>query len=132
MGVRSLVRFIDNGELVAAVYQQSNGQLSGVGEDLCTFLEGSKLVHGVPVDAVEESLFAGIGCMAAQFIAKYKSGPGGLRLRSAQCADEDYNYLVIGGLEAFAPKPLVIEFDGDGKVFSGSLAEFRAFINRET
>ena len=99
MGTRSLTRFItqhgDEKATVTCVYRQYDGYPSGHGKELSEFLCSGKMVNGFGQS--EEKQFNGIGCLAAQFIAEFKDGVGGLYIHHPDSKDcgEEYVYEVI-------------------------------------
>ena len=99
MGTRSLTRFItqhgDEKATVTCVYRQYDGYPSGHGKELSEFLCSGTMVNGFGQS--EEKQFNGIGCLAAQFIAEFKDGVGGLYIHHPDSKDcgEEYVYEVI-------------------------------------
>jgi len=95
MGTHSIVRFKDSkGQVRVAIYQQYDGYLDGVGLDLAQFLSRIVLVNGIPGTKLEgDKVYGnGLGCIAAQYIAAKKEGPGNLYITVNDCDDEAYNY----------------------------------------
>ncbi len=78
MGTRSVtvIRGNENRKIVE-IYQQYAGQPTGVGKEIKDFIASAKMVNGIGGD---EPVFNGVECFAAQFIAKFKTAPGGLYL----------------------------------------------------
>lgn len=138
MGTRSVTRFIeildDNGKkeerVLCAIYQQYDGYLDGVGCEIAEFLQPIKMVNGIGSD--NENIANGIGCLAAQFIAKFKTRVGGLYMTSINDVQE-YNYDILVGweCEGFNVKPTqpIIRVEYYGKSFEGTVAEFKEFIS---
>lgn len=75
MGTRSLTHFEHNGEILCTVYRQMDGYPEGHGKDLAEFLSGYKIVNGINMedDRVCPKLANGMGCLAAQVIAHFKT-----------------------------------------------------------
>lgn len=91
MGTRSTIHFQEDGETVATIYQQFDGYPDGVGLELANFLKGITIVNGIR--GSDKRLANGVGCLAAQFIADHKDGPGGLYITHPDDSQE-YNYMV--------------------------------------
>jgi len=139
MGTRSLTHFIERhtepskdkrrkpiikDTEIVVMYRQYDGYPSGHGIDLAEFLSKGRLVNGI--SAVEKELvFNGMGCLAAQVVANFKEGAGGIYLHSAGTIDcwQDYDYYVIGNDET---KELILKcVNSRGKViFEGTSKEF--------
>lgn len=106
MGTRSLTTFIEKWEdektkkvkqtKIVTMYRQMDGYPEGHGLDLAEFLAGGKLVNGIsPTE--EKLVFNGMGCLAAQAVAYFKTGPGGIYLHRGGTINcwENYRYEVI-------------------------------------
>lgn len=79
---------------IVSVYQQFDGYLSGVGQQILDFLNGGELGNGIAGRPELGKFFNGIDCMAASFIAIEKTNPGGLYI-TEEDSDQEYNYNVI-------------------------------------
>lgn len=93
MGTRSTITFYQDDQFVCCIYQQFDGDLFGVGEELKQFLKSKKFANGIFAD---KNVFNGPGCFIAQFIKEFKTragGAGGLYL-FPEGAKEQYNYRV--------------------------------------
>lgn len=105
MGTRSLTTFIEKwtnnkGKVrqtkIVTMYRQFDGYPSGHGIELANFLAGGKVVNGI--SANEKGLvFNGIGCLTAQAVAHFKTGPGNIYLHRGGTTNcwEQYRYEVI-------------------------------------
>jgi len=127
MGTRSNTVVIDDGVKLLNLYRQFDGYPSGHGAELAAFLAPITLVNGLPFgsDAVMAN---GMGCLADQLVAHFKSGPGGIYIDNpnGDC-DNDYTYTIRGNTQE-PSKGLTITVDGYGKqVFSGLLVSFINF-----
>ena len=139
MGTRSLTHFIErykepskdkrrkpivNDTEIVVMYRQYDGYPSGHGIELAEFLSKGRLVNGISA-AEKEIVFNGMGCLAAQVIANFKQGAGGIYLHKAGTTDawQDYDYYVIGDEET---KELTLKcVNSGGKViFEGTPKEF--------
>ena len=91
MGTRSIIKFYEDNNLLCAVYQQYDGDLNGVGQELKDFIKSKPFVNGIGEDS---NVFNGSGCFIAQFIANFKTKAGGLYIYPSNCENEEYNYSV--------------------------------------
>lgn len=139
MGTRSLTHFIQRYQEqpkdkrrkpifkdteVVVMYRQYDGYPSGHGIDLAEFLAKGRLVNGI--SAVENELvFNGMGCLAAQVVAHFKQGAGGIYLHSAGTTDcwEEYNYYIIANEET---KEIILKCvnSSDKVIFEGTPQNF--------
>mgnify|MGYP000636532720 CR=1 FL=1 len=140
MGTRSTYRVIEEwkddttGKItqnkLVLMYAQYDGYPTGHPMDTAKWLASGKVVNGLRMD--EKGLtFNGAGCLAAQLVAKFKDGAGGIYLQRAnKNSGEEYRYKVIGDFET---KEITIEVFEVGymntkgdyvnktkKIFSGS------------
>lgn len=96
MGTRSLTVFVEeDGTEIVVMYRQFDGYLEGMGKDLAEFLDGIKLVNGIPMGTTKR-LANGMGCLAAQAIADFKTEVGNVYLYPAGTRDcgEEFIYTV--------------------------------------
>ena len=137
MGTRSLTFVYDeDGKKLINMYRQYDGYPSGHGKDLAEFLEPITMVNGIGM--TKAVIANGPGCLAAQLVAHFKDGPGGIYLEPTTAVDcgQDYEYHIathgegaeltiacqrIEGLRPFRRK----------KIFDGSIEEFKAFCEKE-
>ena len=100
MGTRSTITFYEkrDDKLIPYVniYQQYDGYLEGVGEDLCIWLKNKIIVNGFSSND-KRDIANGIGCLIAQYIRDNKDDVGDLYIYPIGkcCEDCDYNYSVI-------------------------------------
>lgn len=135
MGTRSLTFVKEGAFTLVNMYRQSDGYPSGHGKELAEFLAPIKMVNGI--GATDEKIANGSGCLAAQLVAHFKDGPGGIYLQPTDAKDcgQDYEYHVV----ADNTNDLVVEimevvsYDPfrRKKIFSGSVAEFAEFCAKE-
>jgi hypothetical protein len=108
MGTRSLTRVIETfksektgkkvNKTLINMYRQYDGYPSGMGADLIEFLDGSKVVNGLGLDEVKSKrVFNGAGCLAAQLVAHFKEGAGGIYIEPITAKDcgQEYEYEII-------------------------------------
>ena len=102
MSTRSLVRFAKREEGVSfsehpervevQVYKHWNGYPSGHPVDLAEFLRTFKIVNGVPFGD-DSKMANGLGCLAAQYVAAFKMGPGDLYIENVDTEHGDIEYI---------------------------------------
>lgn len=152
MGTRSTISFYDDKEHYVSIYQQYDGYLSGVGQNLYDFLNSKTLVNGLSTR--DNTVANGAGCLFAQFIKEFKTEPGGLYLEPSGNGerlfgerneyDQHYAYHVNVNTEyqGFADTKFDIEIcvfgyanhkddedkELEGKIFQGSLDEYKEFL----
>ena len=138
MGTRSLTHFIERqtepskdkrrkpivkDTEIVVMYRQYDGYPSGHGIELAEFLADGEMVNGIGLG--NKKVFNGMGCLAAQVVAEFKSGPGGIYLHPAGTTDcwEEYDYYVIGDTNA---KEIILKCVGYGGkvIFEGTPKEF--------
>jgi len=111
MGTRSLTYVFDqNNEPFVCMYRQFDGYPSGHGSELAEFLLSGEVVNGIPLKAINR-LFNGMGCLAAQMVAHFKTEPGNFYLHAPVLGRDDwqdYEYHV---------------YEDSVKVYSGSFSE---------
>jgi len=97
MGTRSLTIIQEDGDDYVVMYRQMDGYPEGHGLELAHFLEGFNLVNGIGANT-DKKIANGLGCLAAQVVAHFKEGVGGIYLYPSDTRDcgQDYNYIVSG------------------------------------
>ena len=87
MGTRSLTFVYDGEKPIVNMYRQFDGYPSGHGLELAEFLTSfDEVVNGLPVGD-NRRLANGMGCLAAQLVAKFKVGCGGIYLHAVDETD---------------------------------------------
>lgn len=138
MGTRSLTFVYDGVNPVINMYRQYDGYPEGHGAELAEFLQTGKIVNGLR-SSEGERYFNGVGCMAAQLVAHFKTGAGGIYLYPATALDcgQDYEYhiemlpkgfnirVVNRGCNFFGAQTS----DVNEVIFEGNLQEFTKFCN---
>lgn len=121
MGTRSLTYvYNEPSEMpVVCMYRQFDGYPSGHGAELADFLSEFTIVNGLD-DASKKSIVAnGMGCLAAQIVANFKTEPGSIYLQAPipnQNCSQDYEYHVYEG-RVVIKDPTNVIFDGDYDAF---------------
>ena len=141
MGTRSTYRVIDSYEYqekihnkkLVHVYFQYDGYPNGHPLDVAKWLSEGMLVNGIGI-VDDRLIFNGAGCLAAQFISKYKDGPGGVYIQSADSFGEsweDYLYDII--VEGGKKIKMIAYENGDKRkmIFEGTPQEFVAWAEKE-
>lgn len=119
MGTRSLTFVYDNKEPMINMYRQFDGYPSGHGSELAEFLNSfDAIVNGIPVGD-KRRLANGMGCLAAQLIANFKTEVGGFYIYpvSAEDCGQDYEYHVYEN-KVIVKNPTEVIFDGSWKDFN--------------
>ena len=113
MGTRSLTRVIDRqkglsftkghlaknvGKSYINMYRQFDGYIEGMGVDLAEFLIPFTMVNGIRLDE-KRKVANGGGCLAAQIVAHFKDGAGGVYLHPTEGKPgdcwEEYIYTIF-------------------------------------
>ncbi len=124
MGTRCLTVFKDGEEEIVVMYRQMDGYPDGHGKELADFLKGKTLVNGMRGEP-ENTIFNGMGCLAAATVAEFKDGPGGIYLHPAGKRDCGENYIyIVSGITGEEP---TIEVED----FKGKASEYQAWLERE-
>ena len=97
MGTRSLTRVIPRQDglsfseghehvekSVINMYRQYDGYPQGHGVDLAEFLDDFTVVNGLGADTYPLKVANGYSCLAAQLVAHFKDGPGGIYLETLE------------------------------------------------
>lgn len=128
MGTRSLT-FVYGGtdRVLVNMYRQFDGYPEGHGAELAEFLNSfDEITNGIRVGETRK-IANGMGCLAAQMIAHFKDGAGGIYLESADNNDcwQEYEYHVY--------EDYVRVTDPGAQIFRGSWSEFAEWCkNPET
>ena len=97
MGTRALtvVKDKDDKEIIC-MYSQCDGYISGHGAELFEFLKDRTVLNGIPLRPAPAKSANGIYCLAAQIVAYFKEGLGGIYLYPppSENVEQSYNYTV--------------------------------------
>ena len=101
MSTRSLVRFATREEGVSfsehpervevQIYKHYDGYPQGHPVELARFLKEFKIVNGIPYGD-DSKMANGLDCLAAQYIAAFKMGPGDLTVENPDTNHSDTEY----------------------------------------
>ncbi len=89
MGTRATTTIYNNKQPLVTIYRQMDGYWSGHGHELRNFLAGMTIVNGISGSTANKA--NGMGCLAAQLIARLKVGIGGIYITSLD-DKEGYHY----------------------------------------
>ena len=126
MGTRCLT-FVTNDEdfPIICMYRQMDGYPEGHGVDLAKLLAPIKMVNGLGLD--NETVANGAGCLAAQIVAHFKHGPGGIYLhRPNKHMDtwQEYEYWVDVIADSAIQVRVYTPNIAGKRLFKGTVAEF--------
>jgi hypothetical protein len=142
MGTRALTFVYDGERPIINLYRQYDGYPSGHGAELAQFLEGFKIVNGLGAKTPTR-IANGMGCLAAQLVAHFKTEAGQFYLHSPEEKDcgQDYEYHVYklrntGELQVAVTNRGCNFFglttsDVNESIFDGSVADFVRFCSEE-
>jgi len=150
MGTRSLTRVIETYRdekkdkqvkvTLVNMYRQYDGYPEGHGTELADFLKAGKVVNGIGGD--DTNVFNGAGCLAAQMIAHFKDGAGGIYIEpiTAKNCGQEYEYEVIVDFDTKEVTMKCIEvgyIDSKGNykngkivIFEGKPVDFEQFVEK--
>ena len=135
MGTRSTTKFIETWtenegkqkkQTLMCMYRQFDGYPDSHGQELADFLKEGKLVNGLGGD--DGRVFNGMGCLAAQVVAHFKTGPGGFYISSVKDRQQ-FNYEVIGDFNT-RKLTLVCKNTSGRVLFKGDPKDFEAFAKK--
>ena len=101
---------------LVSIYNQYDGYPDGLGVTLANYLLGTKIVNGLGGD--RDTVFNGLGCMAASIIAELKEEAGNVYIDNPNSPHGwlDYEYVIWGSDH----KDIWISiFDGSNCIFVG-------------
>jgi len=139
MGTRSLTFVYDGERPIINLYRQYDGYPTGHGRELAEFLEGYTIVNGLGEKRVR--IANGMGCLAAQLIAHFKTEAGQFYLHSPEQKEcgQDYEYHVYRkdnelrvavtdrGCNFFG----LTQSDVNESIFDGPVADFIRFCTED-
>lgn len=142
MGTRSLTVFREgkpgNSVRVATLYKQFDGHPDSWGLELSIFLRSKRLVNGLPYPTPKYAA-NGVGCLACQLIAKFKTEPGGLYLHHTTDADPvdmygaEFQYTVFGdSIHPSGVTLMVLDVHMNETLFSGPPSEYGQWLKAYT
>ena len=117
MGTRSLTYVYEGKKPVVCLYRQYDGYPSGHGAELAEFLMGYDIVNGFGEKRAK--LANGMGCLAAQMVAHFKTETGNFYLHAPlldRDDGQDFEYHV------YDKQVIIMDHSGD-PIFKGTHAE---------
>lgn len=98
MGTRCLTIVKERGQEVLVMYRQMDGYPEGHGAELKEFLADKVMVNGI--GGTDKNIFNGMGCLAGQIVAHFKTEPGNFYLHPSgtRGVGEEYIYYVTAKL----------------------------------
>ena len=109
-------------EPIINMYRQFDGYPTGHGAELATFLTSFEAItNGIPIGDTRK-LANGMGCLAAQMVAHFKTGAGGFYLYPVSSIDcgQEYEYHI------YSDRITVFEYGGE-HLFTGPWSAFTEF-----
>ena len=81
---------------LVSIYNQYDGYPEGLGVTIANYLDGKRIVNGMGAD--RDTVFNGLGCLAASLIAELKDGPGDIYIEDPNRLHGwlDYEYVIWG------------------------------------
>lgn len=123
----------DTNRVVMNMYRQCDGYPSGLGTELYEFLKDIKIVNGIVPGS--EKIANGAGCLAAQIVAHFKDGPGGVYLHHPSSKDcgQDYEYHITADTSGITVKVMEAAWTGHRAktLYQGDLEGFGAFCKKD-
>ncbi len=130
MGTRSLTFVYEeytNGAVpILCLYRQYDGYPEGHGAELAQFLSGYTVVNGLG-PKTDRKIANGVGCLAAQMVAHFKTDPGQFYIHApivGRDDGQDYEYHVY-------QKKIVVKNHNGRELFSGDWTDFAKFCSAE-
>lgn len=110
------------------MYRQYDGYLECHGQELAVFLSDTPLVNGISMNE-KGNCFNGSGCLAAQMVAFFKDGAGGIYLEGIDNEGQGHDYQII--CDEDKHEILIKVTIYDEVVFDGTRDEYNAFLTKE-
>jgi hypothetical protein len=127
MGTRATTTVKDsNGKTIMVLYRQSDGYQDCHGKELKEFLETKIMINGISYGD-KRDLANGMGCLAAQMVAKFKTKVGLFYIYPESTENNyiDFAYTVYPTDDSDTPT-LKIKVESHGKtIFDGVVAEYK-------
>ena len=130
---------LSTNELVV-IYKQTDGYPEGMGMKLANFLEGYKIINGIPPNPDPKSA-NGMNCLAAQLVAELTNGIGKIYLypsRTRNICEEYIYYIYLGTNNTLRIRTVETYHKTDPKtseqvivekvIFDGTLSEMKEWL----
>jgi len=142
MGTRCLTIVYDHDKPILNLYRQFDGYPSGHGAELAEFLgEFAAITNGIAMGETRKTA-NGMGCLAAQLVAHFKTSVGGMYIHSIEDTEcgQDYEYHVY---EKDGEICVMVKDRGSNMfgltfsdknecIFDGSVSKFNEYCIEET
>lgn len=123
MGTRSTVKFYSNEKNILSVYQQYDGYVSGVGEQLAHLFKKYQIVNGLPLYG-EGHYANGFEELALFYVMDNKDGSGNI-YATTEDDEQNFNYEIYSGMSTV--QRIRVHVYGD-TIFDGDLDGFMKFV----
>jgi hypothetical protein len=142
MGTRCLTIVYNHDKPILNLYRQYDGYPGGHGAELAEFLgQFEAITNGIDIKETRKTA-NGMGCLAAQLVAHFKTSVGGMYIHSVEDTEcgQDYEYHVYEkdrelcvqvrnrGFNAFG---LTLS-ETNESIFNGPVSKFDEFCTEET
>lgn len=128
MATRSNIIFSENGKPFVNIYRHWDGYPSAAGVELCEFLQSKTVVNGIGGD--QQSVANGVGCLAAWFLATFKTEAGNYYINPLMPdshQDNDFGYIV----DVRQDGTIVSVWQGETLLFKGSVEDCLQFCKKD-
>jgi hypothetical protein len=123
MGTRCLTHVVSHGVVVLTLYRQMDGYPTGHGKDLKDLWACSEETNGLSSRNIRT--FNGMGCLAAQTVAYFKTEPGQFYLYPPGCSDVDEEWVYRLTSAGTGKEPCLTVETPDGKIlWQGTISKF--------
>lgn len=132
MGTRSLTYVYENykdeqgnkvEKPIICLYRQYDGYPTGHGAELADYLNGMYVVNGLGVQDQDKKIANGMGCLAAQLVANFKTEAGQFYLHVPELNRDDWQEY-----EYHIQQDKILVYSYDKIIFEGTWPEYFAWI----
>jgi hypothetical protein len=114
---------------VMTMFNMSDSYPSGLGNDLHEFLKGMQITRGISLSRVPDQKTAnGMECLAAQLVARFKTGVGGIYIYSPEIVETDAQFIYVLN-QAKSKEDLFATADVWMRVFEGYHPKFKMIFD---
>jgi len=132
MGTRSLTYVYENykdeqgnkvEKPIICLYRQYDGYPTGHGAELADYLTGMYVVNGLGIQDQDKKIANGMGCLAAQLVANFKTEAGQFYLHVPELNRDDWQEY-----EYHIQQDKILVYSYDKIIFEGTWPEYFAWI----
>ena len=132
MGTRSLTYVYENykdeqgnkvEKPIICLYRQYDGYPTGHGAELADYLNGMYVVNGLGVQDQDKKIANGMGCLAAQLVANFKTEAGQFYLHVPELNRDDWQEY-----EYHIQQDKILVYSYDKIIFEGTWPEYFVWI----